>query len=174
MYSLLHCPHFPFCLLLTTQTSVSSATFFYSLILSLYFIRTCTFVWIILTLAFHCTTHTTQISKPSAGFEPANPASHRPQTLALDGSVTGFGIRAPDSSARIQRAVPTELSRPTFTSVNFDLLICISLVKNSVITRNCNLYILYIYTHTHNQTRTLLEICEHEYSIMQCFDFRGS
>ena len=34
------------------------------------------------------TTHTTQTSTPSAGFEAANPATERPQTFALDRSAT--------------------------------------------------------------------------------------
>ena len=56
------------------------------ILLSLYFIRTCSFVWIVLALplVLYCTTHTTQTPMPQAGFETANPASDRPQTLALD------------------------------------------------------------------------------------------
>jgi hypothetical protein len=57
----------------------------------------------------YCTTHTTQTSMPPAGFESAIPASDRPQTLALDRSVTGIGIRSPDRPVGIR----TELSRPT-------------------------------------------------------------
>ena len=33
----------------------------------------------------------TQTSMPPVGFEPATPASHRPQTFALDRSATGIG-----------------------------------------------------------------------------------
>ena len=36
-------------------------------------------------------THKRQISMPPAGSEPATPASERPQTLALDRSMTGIG-----------------------------------------------------------------------------------
>ena len=74
--------------------------FFFSLsVLYLYF-----FVLIVLAMPFvlYCTTHTTKISMPPAGFEPAIPASDRPQTLlVLDRSVTEMGAK------------PTELSRPT-------------------------------------------------------------
>ena len=46
---------------------------------------------------------------PPVGLEPAIPASDRPQTLALDRSVTGIGIRSPDRPVGIR----TELFRPT-------------------------------------------------------------
>jgi hypothetical protein len=44
----------------------------------------------------YLTTHSTQkkqigLSKPPAGFEPAIPASERPQIHALDGAATGIG-----------------------------------------------------------------------------------
>ena len=41
----------------------------------------------------HCTTHTTQISMPPAGFEPAIPAGVRLQAEALDRSATGIGCK---------------------------------------------------------------------------------
>ena len=68
------------------QILTPAAGFFSSLILSLYFIRTCFFVWIFLALPL-CPdreTHTTQTFMPPAGFEPAFPAIMRPQTCALD------------------------------------------------------------------------------------------
>ena len=37
---------------------------------------------------------------PPAGFEPATTTSDRPQSLALDRSVTGIGIRSPDRPVR--------------------------------------------------------------------------
>jgi hypothetical protein len=39
----------------------------------------------------YLTTHNRQTSMPSAGFEPAIPASERPQTHALDRGATGIG-----------------------------------------------------------------------------------
>ena len=39
----------------------------------------------------YCTTHTTQTAMPPAGFEPAIPASDRPQTFVLNRSATGIG-----------------------------------------------------------------------------------
>jgi hypothetical protein len=36
--------------------------------------------------------HKRETSMPPAGFEPTNPASERPQTHALDRTVTGIGI----------------------------------------------------------------------------------
>ena len=66
--------------------------FLYSLLLCLYFIRTCFFVLIVLHFAFCLSLqHTIQTSLPPAGFEPAIPASDRPQTLALDSSASGIG-----------------------------------------------------------------------------------
>ena len=66
--------------------------FLYSLVLCLYFIRTCFFVLIVLHFAFCLSLqHTIQTSLPPAGFEPAIPASDRPQTLALDSSASGIG-----------------------------------------------------------------------------------
>ena len=47
----------------------------------------------------YCATHTTQTSMPPAGFEPATPLSGRSQTLVLDRSATGIGIRCPDRPA---------------------------------------------------------------------------
>ena len=43
----------------------------------------------------YCTTHTTQRSMPLAGFEPAIPASDRPQTLTLDLSAAVIDFRPP-------------------------------------------------------------------------------
>ena len=43
----------------------------------------------------YCTIYTTQTSMPTAGFEPAIPASEWPQTLAIDCSTTGIGFRFP-------------------------------------------------------------------------------
>jgi len=39
----------------------------------------------------HLNNHNRQISMPSAGFEPAIPASELPQTHALDRAATGIG-----------------------------------------------------------------------------------
>ena len=52
------------------------------------------FVLIVLALTFvlYCTTHTTQISMPPAGFEPAIPACERPHTHDLDRSTNGVGF----------------------------------------------------------------------------------
>jgi hypothetical protein len=47
------------------------------------------------------TTITRDTSMPSAGFEPATPASDRPQTLSLDRSATGFGVYVLAKSERI-------------------------------------------------------------------------
>ena len=57
----------------------------------------------------------TQTSMSPAGFKPATPASHRPQTLALDRSATGIGrdsIAGPSSPQPV--AIPTDLSRPVY------------------------------------------------------------
>ena len=113
--------------------SFPSAFLLYSLVLCLYFIRTCVFVLIVLHFAFFvfiktrntqtsmpparlflcscCLSfchfyplchsvpsvimslipqHTSQTSMPPARFEPATPASDRPQTLVLDRSATGI------------------------------------------------------------------------------------
>ena len=48
----------------------------------------------------YCTTNTTQTYMPPAEFEPAIPASDRPQNLALDHSTTNRRIRSPDRQAR--------------------------------------------------------------------------
>ena len=40
---------------------------------------------------------------PAAGFEPAVPASERPQTLALDRSATGMGLINPLHSVAITK-----------------------------------------------------------------------
>jgi hypothetical protein len=42
-------------------------------------------------------THKWQTSTPPAGFEPAIPASKRPQTQALDRATTGIGTPKPFS-----------------------------------------------------------------------------
>ena len=47
------------------------------------------------------TTLTRDTSMPSAGFEPATPASDLPQTLSLDRSATGFGVYVLAKSERI-------------------------------------------------------------------------
>ena len=67
--------------------------------------RQCFFCLDCLAFSLLCFTvqHTTQTSMLLAGFEPAIPATDRPQTLALDRSVTGIGptgIRSPDRPAR--------------------------------------------------------------------------
>ena len=66
----------------------------------------------------YCTTHTTQTSMPPAGFEPAIPASDRPQTLALDLSDTGIGRNRtrdlPSSSAvlnQVRHQAPYRVNR---------------------------------------------------------------
>ena len=66
---------------------------FYYLVLSLYFIRACVCVFIVLLFAF-CPYCATQTSTPLAGFKPATPASDRPQILTLDRSATGIGAWA--------------------------------------------------------------------------------
>ena len=63
----------------------------------------------------YCATHTTQTSMTLAGFEPATPASDRPQTLALNRSATGIGgIRSPNRPARSE-----SLYRPSYRSPLF-------------------------------------------------------
>jgi hypothetical protein len=57
---------------------------------TLYVIRTWYFVLIVLALPF-CPYCTTQTFLPPAGYEPAIPASKRPQVHALDHAVTGIG-----------------------------------------------------------------------------------
>ena len=67
--------------------------FFHSLVLSLYFIRTCFWVSIVLQFGFllYSTIHTTQTSMPPAEFEPSIPADELPQTYALDPTATVIG-----------------------------------------------------------------------------------
>jgi hypothetical protein len=61
---------------------------------ALYFIRTCFFVMIVLHFAFCLYLwHTTQTFMPSAGFEPAIPASDRPHTVPLDCSAAEVSVR---------------------------------------------------------------------------------
>jgi hypothetical protein len=69
---------------------------------TLYFIHTCAFVLIILHFCLSSLLkHTIQTSMPPSGFEPAIPASERPQAYALDRAATGIGgIRSPDHPAR--------------------------------------------------------------------------
>jgi hypothetical protein len=43
---------------------------------------------------------------PSAGFEPANPASKWPQTYALDRAATGISYTTYQSKAKQSKAVP--------------------------------------------------------------------
>ena len=79
--------------------------FFFVFSCTLYFIRTCIFVFTVTHFAF-CLylQHRTQTSMSSAGFEPTIPASHRPHTLTLasDRSAIGIGFRFPDRSVRSQ------------------------------------------------------------------------
>ena len=64
----------------------------------------------------YCTTHTTQTPMPPAGFEPATPASDRPQTLALDRSATG--ISSPEVTTQSELHRPISLVRyQTWVSV---------------------------------------------------------
>ena len=97
----------------TGAENIAPPGFFYSFSL-FYFIRTCSFVVIvlILPLVLYCTTHTTQTSMSPAGFELAIPARYRPQTLALDRLATEIGcIRSPDrpacSELYTEYAIPT-------------------------------------------------------------------
>jgi hypothetical protein len=72
----------------------------YSVLLCIYFIRTCVFFLVVLHFAFcpYCTTHT---SMPPVGFEPAIPAGELPQHYALDRTASGVGwFRSPDRPAR--------------------------------------------------------------------------
>jgi hypothetical protein len=66
------------------RTISPPAGIFFVFSCTLYFIRTCSFVLIIVHVAF-CPylQHITQTSVPPAGFEPVIPASDRQQTLAL-------------------------------------------------------------------------------------------
>ena len=50
-------------------------------------------------VCLYCTTRTTQTFMPPSGFEPATPASDRPQILALNRSATETRIRFPDRLA---------------------------------------------------------------------------
>ena len=85
------------------------------------------FVLIVLAFAFfpYCTTNTTQTSMSRAGFEPATPASDRPQTAALDRSATGIDNSVPRPSSSQRVALPTELSRPT-TSTKYRYVLFIT------------------------------------------------
>ena len=57
---------------------------------------------------------TTRTSMPLSGFEPATPASDRPQTLAYHRSATGIGRDSfPGPFSPWGVAIPTELPRPT-------------------------------------------------------------
>ena len=71
---------------------LTGISFLYYLVLYLYLIRTSFFVLIFLHFAF-CpySQQTTQISMPPAGFDPATPASDRPQNLAFDRSANRIG-----------------------------------------------------------------------------------
>ena len=84
--------HFAFCLYLTTHNTNINYFFLNSLVLFLYFIRNYSFLLIVLAVPSVLTVqHTTQTSMPPTGFEPAIPASDRPQTLALDLLATEIG-----------------------------------------------------------------------------------
>jgi hypothetical protein len=71
--------------------------FFIPLYFVLHFIRISFFVLIVLRFVFAY--NTTQMSMPSAGYEPATPASDRWQTLALDRSAIGISRLDPGPSS---------------------------------------------------------------------------
>ena len=62
---------------------------------SLSVLNPCFFLLIVLDFVFrpYCAAHTTQNIHAAAGFEPAIPESDRPQTLSLDRSAAGIGLR---------------------------------------------------------------------------------
>jgi hypothetical protein len=62
---------------------------------------------------YYCpyTTKTTQTSIAPAGFEPAIPASERPQTHALDRAATGIGYRTRASAVRGRRLMAWAIAR---------------------------------------------------------------
>jgi hypothetical protein len=82
------------------------------------------YFFVVIVLAFascpYCTTHTTQRSMPPAGFEPAIPASQRPQTYALDRAATGMRTRNPSK----RPAVDTRLNRSVTGIGKVTLKIC--------------------------------------------------
>jgi hypothetical protein len=99
------------------QKIVTSPDFFFHFLLccpSLLLTSRGSFTLIVLVcfVCLYCTTHTTQTSMPPAGFEPAIPASDRPQTFTEDRSATeirkGFDPRAvePVANCRTDRAIP--------------------------------------------------------------------
>ena len=52
-----------------------------------------------------------------AGFEPATPASNRPQTLASNGSATGIGIRSPAIQPAASRYFEYAMPSPVNSTV---------------------------------------------------------
>ena len=76
----------------TTIQSLGLIFFLYSVLLFLYFIRTCFFTLIVLRCLLSLLT--AQTSMFATGFEPATPARDRPQTRALDRKATGVGCMA--------------------------------------------------------------------------------
>ena len=95
--SVILCPDCPgfglLSLLYNTNIHDRGGIIFFLLSCTLYFIRTCVFVLIVLHFAFYFSLqHTTQISMPPAEFKPSTPASDPPKTLALGRSATGIGI----------------------------------------------------------------------------------
>jgi hypothetical protein len=79
--------------------------------------------------AFHTivlTTNTTQTFMPPVGFEPTIPVSERPQTHALDRTVTGIG-RGSNPGLRGERPATNRLSHGTalYTHVSIVLLLSV-------------------------------------------------
>ena len=98
----------------TDTGSLTSTQFFFVFSCTLYFIRTCFFVLIVLHFAF-CLylQHTAQTSMLPVAFELATQASDRPHTFALDRSAIGIGWDSiPGPSSLSPASVPTELSWP--------------------------------------------------------------
>ena len=86
------CPGFAFCpLLYNTHIHVPGRIFFVCILL--YPVFQPYFIFNVLHFCLFIFTNNTQTQTPMppAGFEPATPASDRPQTLALDRSPTGIG-----------------------------------------------------------------------------------
>jgi hypothetical protein len=105
--------------------------FLYFLVLSLYFIPTCSFY--IDCPAFclfpYCTTHNTNIHVPE-GFELAIPASERPHTYALDRADTGIG-KIKTHILRSERQQTLDLDRMT-TAFGSNTITCGSIRKQKV------------------------------------------
>ena len=95
------------------KMSLPPGFFLHFILLCLYFI--CTYLsWLSCILPFCLYLHyTTQASMPPAGFELTTPGRNRPQTLALDRSVSGIGwnlISGPSSSQRVACSIIRNIS----------------------------------------------------------------